>query len=353
MHVGLIGARSFGQNHLEGMDASRHVAAVSIAGRDGAALEALKAQFPKVRAFTTDYQELLADSSIDLISITLPHHLHLPVALAAFERGKHVLVEKPPARTPAEFQQMLDAASAAGKRLFVVMNLLFNPLHHAVRQAVDAGRIGRPFLSVEVSLGDGRKIYLDPDNWRADRDRCGGGLLIDGGFHSVYRQLFFLESLGAPRWLTADAAQIGVEAPQKGEDFASITLAYPSGARIHLMNAWTVPSGLGRFPSGIVGTEGALVFTGDPASPLLLRRPDEVDEPLLVAEGASGFAETAAANVEHYLECAATGREPWVGTDLAMLTLQIITGAYQAAGEGRRLELAGGFRTSFPGIGGG
>lgn len=348
MHVGLIGARSFGQHHLQGMQNSPHVEAVTLAGRQRGLLEELRERFPKVRAVSTDYRDLLADPTIDLLDVVLPHDMHLPVALEAFARGKDVLMEKPPARTPEEFQQMLDAAASAGRRLFVVMNLLFSPLHRAVRRAVDAGRIGQPFLSLEVSAGNALHYYTDPQNWRADRERCGGGLLIDGGFHGVYRQLYFLESLGAPVQLTADCAQIGVREPTKGEDFAALTLAYPSGARIHLMNEWTARAGLGRFPSGILGTEGTLVFTGDESSPLAIRRPGAEDEPVPVPPGPRGFSETVTACVEHYLERAATGGRPWVEPDLAMLTLRIITGAYRASEMGRRIEIQGSFETRFP-----
>jgi predicted dehydrogenase len=346
MHVALVGASGFGRHHLRAMQQSPYVEAVTLVGRNRDRLLALQAEHDRVRRVCTDLEEVLSDPEVALVDIVLPHHLHLPVALQAFAAGKDVIVEKPPARTPAEFQQMRDAAAASGRRLFVVLNLLFNPFHRVVRQVLDAGRIGQPFLSLEVSLPSALATYQDPGYWRADREQCGGGNLIDGGFHSVYRQLYFLESLGAPRWLTADCGQIGVREPSKGEDFAALTLAYEGGARVHLLSQWTARAGLGRFPSGILGTEGTLLFTGDPAQPLLLRRPGAEDEPVPVPEGPSGFDGTVTACVEHYLECAATGREPYASPELAALTLEIITGAYTA--EGRRVPLHGTFRTTFP-----
>lgn len=346
MHVGLIGARGFGQHHLRGLQASPYVEAITLAGRDRAALEALRWQHSKVRAVTGDYRELLADPSVDLVDVVVPHDLHLPLALEAFARGKHVLMEKPPARTPDEFRQMSAAAEQAQRRLFVIMNLLYTPAHRAARAVVDSGAIGKPFYSVEVNAGSALGTYQDPENWRADRERCGGGLLIDGGFHAVYRQLYFLERLGAPCWLTADCAQIGIDAPDKGEDFAALTLAYPGGERVHLCNQWTARATFGRFPSGILGPEGSLLFTGDAATPLVLRRPEREDEPVPIPAGPSGFAESVSACVKHYVECLATGTEPYAGLDLAMLTLEIITGAYRAAESGQRVPIEGAFRTS-------
>jgi predicted dehydrogenase len=345
MHVGLIGARGFGLHHLLALQRSPHVDAVTLAGRDVAALDALRERFSKVHRVSADYRELIRDPAIDVLDVVLPHDLHLPVALEAFAHGKHVLMEKPPARTVPEFQAMIDAATAADRRLLVVMNLLYTPLHRVVREALNAGMIGQPFFSVEVNVGNSLRVYSDPENWRADRERCGGGLQIDGGFHAVYRQLFFLERLGSPRWLTADCAQIGVEEPAKGEDFSTLTLAYEGGARVHLCSQWTARATLGRFPSGILGTEGSLLFTGDPAVPLLLRRPDRDDEPLPIPAGPTGFPESVTACIEHYVECLATGAQPVGGLDLAMLTLEIITNAYRAAEEGRRLPLHTSFRT--------
>lgn len=346
MHVGLIGARGFGQHHLRGLQASSHVEAITLAGRDEAALVALRTRYSKVRGVATDYHMLLDDPSIDLIDVVVPHDLHLPIALEAFARGKHVIVEKPPARTPAEFRQMLAAAERAQRRLFVVMNLLYTPVHRAARAVVDSGALGRPFYSVEASVSTARGTYENPENWRADRVRCGGGLLIDGGFHGVYRQLYFLERLGAPCWLIADCAKIGVDAPTKGEDFCALTLAYPGGERVHLCNQWTAQATLGRFPSGILGTDGSLLFTGDPTLPLLIRRPERDDEPVTLPPGPIGFQESVVACVVQYVECVATGAAPYAGNDLALLTLEIITGAYRAAESGSRVYLDGSFRTA-------
>ena len=339
MHVALIGASGFGRNHLRGLQASPHVETISLGGRNLAVLEALRAEFPKVVRATTDLEELFGDPGVDAVDLVVPHDQHLPLGLRALESGKHLILEKPPARTVEEFKQLLTAANRQQRRVFVVLNLLFSAFHRAVRQAVDAGLIGRPFLALEVATPNALSLYEDAADWRADRERCGGGLQIDGGFHAVYRMLYFLQSLGFPRWVTADCAQIGVEAATKGEDFSAMTLAYACGARIHLMNQWTARAGLGRFPSGILGTEGTLLFTGDPERPLVLRRPGADDEALTVAPGPEGFADTAAACIEHYLECLTTRAEPYGGTDLALRTLEVITGAYRSGAEGRRWEL--------------
>lgn len=114
------------------------------------------------------------------------------------------------------------------------------------------------------------------------------------------------------------------------------------------MNQWTARATLGRFPSGILGTEGTLLFTGDPQAPLTLCRPGCPDEAIPVPNGPEGFGPCAEACVEHYVACLATGAEPYAGLDLARLTLEAITAAYEGAREGRRMPLTSRFRTRFP-----
>ena len=348
MHVAVIGARSFGRHHLRGLENSPHVEAVTVVGRDRAALEALRPEFPKIRALAADAMDAVRDSSVDVVDIVLPHHLHLSVAEEAFNAGKHVITEKPPARTMAEFRRMTDAATHANRRFFVVMNQLWNENNRAARRLIDSGAIGEPFLGIEIGVGNQREVYDDPNNWRADRERCGGGLLIDGGFHSVYRMLYLLESRGMPRAVIADRAQIAVDRPNKGEDFVAATLSYPNGPRIHLMRQYTTPFPLSGGPLGacVLGREGSLAIGGN-HGPLTLHN-GSGEHPVDVPEGARDFGDLIPPCVEHYIDCIATGSTPIYGLDLAGLTLEIIEGIYTSAGTGERISLFWSFQTREP-----
>ena len=345
MHVAVLGARSFGRHHLRGLENSPHVEAVTAVGRDRAALETLRDEFPKVRHLASDPIEAATDPGVDVVDIILPHHMHLDVAAAAFAAGKHVITEKPPARTMAEFNAMQRAAVQADRRLFVIMNQLWNTVNHAARESLDRGDIGEPFLAMDIGVGNSRGIYEDPHNWRADRERCGGGLLIDGGFHTIYRLLFLLEKFGMPRSVIADRAQIAVDLPDQGEDFISATLAYDSGLRVHLMRSWTTPHPLAGGPvcASVLGSEGSLTLPGG-AGPLLLKTASgehSIDPP----EGPRDFGSLIPPCVEHYIDCIATGAEPMFGVDLAGLTLEVIEAIYRSGDSGRRVDIHGSFQT--------
>ena len=111
LRVGIIGCGA-GVFHLEGYSEDPRAEIVALAGLDTDRCNKLAAQFT-IPSIYGDYQELLARDDIQAVSLAVPNNLHMPMALAAFEAGKHVLVEKPIARTAAEGEAMVAAAKKA------------------------------------------------------------------------------------------------------------------------------------------------------------------------------------------------------------------------------------------------
>ncbi|MCO5227336.1 MAG: Gfo/Idh/MocA family oxidoreductase [Thermomicrobiales bacterium] len=93
VRVGVIGSGA-GEFHLKGYSEDSRAQIVAIAGLDTPRVEKLAQQYG-VPDTHVEYQELLARDDIDAVSVAVPNILHMPVALAAFEAGKHVLIEKP------------------------------------------------------------------------------------------------------------------------------------------------------------------------------------------------------------------------------------------------------------------
>ena len=120
LRVGIIGCGA-GIFHLEGYSEDPRAEIVALAGLDTDRCKKLAAQF-NVPSIYGHYQDLLARDDIEAVSLAVPNNLHLPMALAAFEAGKHVLVEKPIARTAVEGEEMVAAAKKAGKLLGVALN---------------------------------------------------------------------------------------------------------------------------------------------------------------------------------------------------------------------------------------
>ena len=288
---------------------------------------------------------MLDDPSVDLVHVVLPHHLHAAVSTSALEAGKHVICEKPAAISLAEFDGVTAAAAAAGRRFFVVMNQLYSPLARRVRELLDAGAIGRPFLSVENAFSKHDHFYRDPDSWRTRLAAAGGGVLIDGGYHMVYRQLYCLAGHGEPAWVVADVAQLAVDphgrtAEDFGEDFVSITVGFDGPLRVCWSHAWTLAADVARArQSFVAGTKATLELTDDADETLVLRSPDG-DRPIEIAERPRTGADTTRACLLDFFECLAGDRRPErASLQAARTALAVILAAYESGQTGRRVPL--------------
>jgi len=127
---------------------------------------------------------------VDIVVVATTHDLLAPVARAAAEAGKHVLVEKPAGRRPAELDPVIAAAEAAG----VIVRVGFNHRYHRAlrkaRELVDSGAMGR-LMFLRGRYGHGGRPGYEKE-WRADPHIAGGGEVIDQGVHLIDLAHWFL-----------------------------------------------------------------------------------------------------------------------------------------------------------------
>ncbi|MCY4092526.1 MAG: Gfo/Idh/MocA family oxidoreductase [Caldilineaceae bacterium] len=189
LRVGFIGTGRISDLHaLEYLqdERARIVAVCDIVG-ETAERRAAGWDVPSTHVFS-HHHELLALPDLDLVEILLPHHLHHPVTLDAFAAGKHVSVQKPMALTLAQADEMVAAASTAGKLLRVYENFLYYPPVTRATELIEAGEIGDP-LTIRIKSNAGFSpnawhLPLASLAWRFDPEKCGGGpLVFDDGHH--------------------------------------------------------------------------------------------------------------------------------------------------------------------------
>src|SRR5215210_8532309 len=118
LKIGIIGC-GVGFLHLQGFAEIPRAEVVAIAGLDEERCRDLAKQFDVPRVYR-EYQDLIADLEIEAVTVAVPNILHVPVALAALDAGKHVMVEKPLAPTAAEGERIIEAAHRANRVLGVV-----------------------------------------------------------------------------------------------------------------------------------------------------------------------------------------------------------------------------------------
>lgn len=141
--------------------------------------------------------ELLAkQNDIDVVSVCTPNGLHAEHTIKALRAGFHVLCEKPMALTAADCKQMMAAAEAAGKQLFIVKQNRFNPPVVAVKKALDEGRLGKIY-SVQLNCFWNRGAGYYMDSWR-------GTMKLDGG--TLFTQ--FSHFIDLLLWLIGDVKEV-------------------------------------------------------------------------------------------------------------------------------------------------
>ncbi|RWQ33525.1 MAG: Gfo/Idh/MocA family oxidoreductase [Mesorhizobium sp.] len=185
---GLIGASTIARQFMISAiraQPNSEIAAVMSSSPDRATSYAKENGIP-LAVSTLD--ELLSPD-IDAVYISTTNELHLEQALAAIKAGKHVLCEKPLALTSADARTMVAAAKAAGIVLGTNHHLRNAGSHRAMREAIAAGRIGKP-IAARVF----HSVYL-PENlqgWRITRPEAGGGAVLDITVHDADTLRFVL-----------------------------------------------------------------------------------------------------------------------------------------------------------------
>ncbi len=137
-----------------------------------------------------DWRELLSRSDIDAVIVATSHDALAEITLNAVRAGKHVLVEKPAARTAAELDPIIRAAGETGAIVRVGLNHRYHPSFLKAREIVDSGEVGE-LMFIRGRYGHGGRIGYEKE-WRAVKEISGGGELIDQGVHLIDLARMFL-----------------------------------------------------------------------------------------------------------------------------------------------------------------
>jgi len=136
------------------------------------------------------WQEVVARPEIDIVVVATTHDLLAPIAAAAAANGKHVLIEKPGARSAAELECVAKAARRTGALVRVGFNHRYHKALRKAREIFDSGVLGQPMF-VRGRYGHGGRVGYDKE-WRARPEISGGGELIDQGMHLIDLARWFL-----------------------------------------------------------------------------------------------------------------------------------------------------------------
>ncbi len=356
LRVGVVGIGWAGQQHLKAYASLPGVRIVSLAGMEQELRDSLQADFSIRNAFA-DWEDMLEHGGLDAISVAVPTFLHAPIAVAALERGIHVLSEKPIARNAVEGQAMVDAARKAGRVLDVAFNHRRRGDIQALKGVIDDGGLGRPYYAKASWLR--RSGIPTLGSWFTNPELAGGGPLADIGVHALD---YALHLLGEPKVVAVSAATHSELGPQgrgggsaysalasshafEVEDFASAFLRLEGGGTLLIEASWaTYRETDDLLDFTVYGTDGGadLKVQGAPFPPVgQLRVFTERDgesadyvPPVLPGRAHDGV-------VEDFVTAVRGGTAVWGGHDgsLALYRAQIIDACYQSAREQREVRL--------------
>lgn len=137
-----------------------------------------------------DWEALCGRPDVDVVIVSTTNNMLAPVALAAVQSGKHVLVEKPAARAPGELEPLIQAAADARATVKVGFNHRFHPALLKAREIVDQGALG-PLMFIRGRYGHGGRLGMERE-WRGMPELSGGGELLDQGVHLIDLSRWFL-----------------------------------------------------------------------------------------------------------------------------------------------------------------
>ncbi|MEZ4701442.1 MAG: Gfo/Idh/MocA family oxidoreductase [Rhodothermales bacterium] len=203
------------------------------------------------------FDAVLADRSIDIVSLCTPSGQHAQQALAAIAAGKHVLVEKPMALSLASADAMIAAADERGVCLAVALQRRVDPLFRRIKDALEAGDLGELTLGVVTLPYFRNQAYYDQAEWRGTWALDGGGVLMNQGIHIIDLLLWYM---GDPVLIHAGADTLHRHI--EVEDVAAAALRFSSGALATI--AATTAAGQG-FPHRLelYGTQGGIQVEGE------------------------------------------------------------------------------------------
>jgi scyllo-inositol 2-dehydrogenase (NAD+) len=287
---------------------------------------------------TTDWQALVADPGIQAVMISAtPETLHHPMAKAALQAGKHVLLEKPISITLEEADELIDMADSKRLKFTIGYSQRFNPKQALVKRSLNDGTLGDPvsvLISRHITRSLGAKI--------GSRTRL--SLAAMEATHDIDFSLWCLE----PRKPVRVYSQVawGARKAEHGvPDTQILVITMDDGVTVTIGAGWSLPPGYPNFSATwieFIGTEGALMMDASHKDIVLNTMESGVQFPLSTMPGEyvdHVYAGPMERETIHFLEAVAYDRPVMVDPRLARQTMEVYLAADLSAESGQVVDL--------------
>jgi len=284
-----------------------------------------------------DWRDIISDPAVDAVMVATPVNTHFEIALAALRAGKHVLVEKPMAETPAKAARLVEEATRRGVVLMVDHTFVYTGSVRKIRDLITSGQLGDVYYydSTRVNLG----LFQRDVN-----------VIWDLAVHDFAIMDFLFDA--EPVAISASAAGF---LPGSPENMAHLTVYYDDGAMAHLNVNWLAPVKLRQI---LVGGSRRMVIYDDMQTSEKVKvydrgvaldgsavetreqrisyRIGEMWAPAISAK------EALLTEVEHFIDCIVNGAKPQTGGEAGLRVVEMLAAAsHSTVLRGRPVELGG------------
>ena len=351
LRVGIVGCGGIAnQKHLPSLKALNRVDIVAFCDLiiEKAEKSAKEYGTPDAKVYV-DYKELLKDESIDVVYVCTPNRMHAQVSIDALDAKKHVMCEKPMAKTAADARAMVEAAKRNGKKLTIGYQHRHKAEARYVKEVVERGDLGDIYYAHAYAIR-----RRGTPNWGVflNEYEQGGGPLIDIGTHSLDLTLYLMNNY-EPKMVvgtTYKKCENGMEGNPWGgwdkdqhtmEDAAFGFIVMKNGATINLESSWAlntcepVPEGSTQLMGTKAGAQikGGVTINGTDFGRMIEVKPD------LSAGGVAfydGVKETPAITEQkRWLDAIENDTDPVVLPEQACVVSEILEAIYTSAKTGK------------------
>jgi len=270
---------------------------------------------------------------VDVVDICSPTHLHYEMALKAAAAGKHIICEKPLARTTRQARAIVMACQKAGVQLLVAHVVRFFPEYALARSAVADGQIGKPGV---IRLHRGSYRPKKPaGNWFLDEVKS-GGILMDLMIHDYDYARWVageVETVSARR-----VTELHLDAPV---DYGLVILSHRSGALSHIAGAWAYPPPTFRTHLEIAGDRGLIEFDSDGTAPIqnFILKTAGSDAPDVALPSSPVSESPYMTQIKEFYSALVDGKTARVSATDGLAAVQIAEAAIQSAHSGQPVKL--------------
>ena len=325
MKIGLIGTGLMGTTHA----AAWHAAGATLHGclAETEAEAAALAQQYGARVYGS-LAALLA--GVDVVDLCTPTHLHAQHALAAAAAGRHIVCEKPLARTVAEARAVVEACQQAGVHLLVAQVVRYFPEYALAQAQVQAGHIGTPAVLRLARCGF--RPRRPTHNWFVDEAKS-GGLILD----------LMIHDFDYARWVAGEVASVFAKINPAG-DYALAVLRHHGGALSHVTGAWAYPQQLLRTRLELAGDRGLIEHDSSASAPIeSLLAAQELSPLPAVGVPASPLRENPyQLEINEFYNTLAHGAPARVTAHDGLRAVELAHAAIESARTGRAVDVPGG-----------